>query len=489
MTTQFPPGEFPATVRPGDRFQSDESMAVSRGAARKKIVALLPLESTGSLSDGDVVEGLVLSEVLAKFGKTAYNIVAKIIEQNPNAWILGIAVDEAAGANAVGSFKFATAADMDGTGYAYLGDHPAIPFSIITGDTPAELATALQAAIAAKTYQPFTAAVDGEDTTKVNLTFPFDGSLGNDVPIYMVLPTGIATTVTTVQPTGGATDPTIDDTYTALFKNREIDLLLCPWILVADDMEHIEGVCAYMEGARKRGAPLIISAYRTTAGTYATWAAARNKEYWACLFIDSAHAWASPPAHQAASILGWYSTKTKPHVPCQAQVMNAIKRMPNFELDASYDTVMENVIASGGGIATVNSVTGETEIERLVTTKTRLTGGVETDAYASPHIHLCNVATRRYLMDSAKARHASDASKVFFDGKQAAEVGAVVQDLFDIANDTVNYGWISAAALRENLDGVTSAITGKRIGIGALAPYFVEFLGVDITAFYAPAFG
>ncbi len=118
--------------------------------------------------------------------------------------------DPAAGVKAVGSIKADTVATASGTVAFYLGADR-VQVAVTSAMTTAEIATAIQAAVAALSNVQFDAAVDGSDATKVNFTAKHKGTIGNQIPIKHshkageFLPAGL--TLTVVQPTGGSGEP------------------------------------------------------------------------------------------------------------------------------------------------------------------------------------------------------------------------------------------------------------------------------------------
>ncbi|MCY1292014.1 Phage tail sheath protein subtilisin-like domain protein [compost metagenome] len=113
-----------------------------------------------------------------------------------------------------GSITVSGAPTAAGTLNLYLGGER-VQVGIQPGKTPAQIATALVAAINANTRQPLVAAVDGSDTAKVDLTCRWKGETGNTIsvlPSYFVgdlVPAGVVLTI--VQPTGGTGNPDVAD--------------------------------------------------------------------------------------------------------------------------------------------------------------------------------------------------------------------------------------------------------------------------------------
>lgn len=145
------------------------------------------------------------------------SMLARMCEKQLNAnsvtetW--AIAVDDAgAGVQAAGSITYTGPATAAGTAILYIGGQR-VTVGVTATMTAAALATAVVAAIAAAPDLPVTAAIDGVNTAKVNITARHKGAAGNDIDIRHnhydgeALPAGITAAITAL--TGGATNPTV----------------------------------------------------------------------------------------------------------------------------------------------------------------------------------------------------------------------------------------------------------------------------------------
>ncbi len=118
--------------------------------------------------------------------------------------------DLGGGVLAAGSVKVATAPTASGVLCLYIGGER-VTVGVTAGQTAAQVATAIQAAVAAIPRQYVTAAIDGEDTSKVNLTALHKGECYNSIDIRHsyyrgeALPAGM--TLTIVAMTGGTGNP------------------------------------------------------------------------------------------------------------------------------------------------------------------------------------------------------------------------------------------------------------------------------------------
>ena len=96
-------------------------------------------------------------------------------------WFLAVP-EPAAGVKATGAITVSTGPLNSGILYTYIAGQ-LVSFVVNSTDTPATIATNLSAAINALTSLPVTAAVDGTNTAKVNLTCKWKGLIGNDIQI------------------------------------------------------------------------------------------------------------------------------------------------------------------------------------------------------------------------------------------------------------------------------------------------------------------
>src|SRR5690606_30192396 len=123
---------------------------------------------------------------------------------------------DAAGVAATGTITVTGTATADGTIPLYCGG-VRVPVGVTSGDTAAEVATAIAAAINANADLPVTAAaVDAV----VTVTFRHKGEVGNDYDLRdsyrdgEALPAGVSLAI--VAMSGGTTNPDLDDLIAAM---------------------------------------------------------------------------------------------------------------------------------------------------------------------------------------------------------------------------------------------------------------------------------
>ena len=145
--------------------------------------------------------------------------------------VWGLPVAETAGAAAAGSITVDTGPSASGVIALYVGGHRVSVYVGAT-DTPAQIATAIAAAIAADPTLPVTAVAA---TATVTITVKFKGTPGNDIKLSdsyygtvggEQLPPDL--TLTYVQPTGGAGDPVFTTAISNLGET-EVDYVCMPF--------------------------------------------------------------------------------------------------------------------------------------------------------------------------------------------------------------------------------------------------------------------
>lgn len=133
--------------------------------------------------------------------------------------VWGISLDDdAAAVAATGSVAFSGAATKSRTLFGYIGGR-VVKVGVTASDTADMIAIALAAAINADDRRMVSAAVDGVDTAKVNLTARHKGEEGNNIDIRFgyfdePLPDGVGVTIVLMN--GGTTNPDITDAITAM---------------------------------------------------------------------------------------------------------------------------------------------------------------------------------------------------------------------------------------------------------------------------------
>lgn len=215
--------QIPTNIRVPFVFVEFDSSNAVRGLTGLPYRALLIGQklATGTM-DADSFARVTSAQeaaVLAGEGSMLHRMASAWFANNRTTEVyLGALADDDAGTAATGSIAFSGTATASGTVVLYLGGER-VTVGVSGSDTAATVAAAVKAKIDTLTL-PVTAAVDGVDSTKVNLTFRHKGAVGNSFDIRLnyytgeQLPPGITATITPMA--NGATDPDVGDLIAAL---------------------------------------------------------------------------------------------------------------------------------------------------------------------------------------------------------------------------------------------------------------------------------
>lgn len=225
----------------------------------------------------------------------------KAVNSVTEVWAIALD-DNPAGAAAAGSITVDTVATANGTLYLYIGGQR-LTVGIASTMTTIQIAAAIVAAITAETSLPVTAAVNGVDDTKVDLTAAHKGLSGNDIDVRFnfyegeVFPAGLTATI--VAMAAGAANPDIDDAFAAVGDDW-YDTIVCPWT----DGATITALDAFVEAQM---APLVQKsamayvAYSASHSTLVTTGDGLNKR---TISAIGAYKSATPPWEWAAAYAG-----------------------------------------------------------------------------------------------------------------------------------------------------------------------------------------
>lgn len=214
-------GTIPNDVRvPLVYIEIDNSQALSGNIAQDQNVLLFGQMITTGPNAGtatpDTVVEIPVSEsaIDALFGQGSLMALAAKRYRKANSYTRTFAIasaDLAAGAAATGSYIFGGPATQAGTVYLLIAGQ-SVQVGVIAADTAASIATKAAAAINANKNLPVTAAVDGTDTARVNITAKWKGLTGNDIDLrynYYAgeqLPPGVTITWTGMATGAGSPD-------------------------------------------------------------------------------------------------------------------------------------------------------------------------------------------------------------------------------------------------------------------------------------------
>jgi len=198
-------------------------------------------------------------------------MAAAALEQNPalsELWC--VPQDEAVGAvAAAGTITVAISSLTAGTLYLYVGRH-LVRVGIASTDSESDIATNIAAAITADAALPFSAT---SLLAVVTLTAKCKGTAGNDW-VWADDFTGSGLTLTTVQPSSGATDPDVQDALDAV-ESTQFDLI-CAEFKDATSLTAIKTHLDTVAGPIEQRPGVSVTGLTGTLSAATTLASARN---------------------------------------------------------------------------------------------------------------------------------------------------------------------------------------------------------------------
>lgn len=305
--------------------------------------------------------------------------------------------DDAAGVAAEGSITFGGLATEAGVVNCYIGG-VRVRAGVASGEAGADVATTLAAAINANTDLPVTAAVDGVDTAKVNITCRWKGVTGNDLDLRVnyhageKLPSGVTATITAM--TGGAANPDVA-TAIAGFGDEWWNAVVMPWTDTAN-LDALGAELLERWGPTKQTEGLAWCAFKGTHGATGTFGSGRNDFLATCMGVGASP---TPPWLWAAvnAAIGAGTLARDPARPLQTLVLPGI--LPPATGDRW--TLDERNLLLFDGIATYFvDAGGQVRIERQITTYQKNAYGVDDPSY----LDVTTPATLGYIRYATKAR-------------------------------------------------------------------------------------
>ena len=176
--------------------------------------------AAGSYTSGDLQQNVAEADISSLFGAKSH--IAQMLRAfkaiNKVTAVDAIALDDAAGTEATGTYAIAGTATEAGTLVFNIGSGTNRSYSIdvASGDAHTDVSAALEAAITADTTAPFS----GSDTSgTVTITAENKGTIGNDYTLELTgSVAGITVTVTGMA--SGATDPTLTGLFDVIGTKR-----------------------------------------------------------------------------------------------------------------------------------------------------------------------------------------------------------------------------------------------------------------------------
>lgn len=388
--------EIPASNRSTLFFaELDASRANSGRAGSQRALIIGQQLSTGDLPAGVPILLESLDWLRGRAGRGS--MLALMAEwyrkrdRTGEAHLLPLA-DNAAGAFATGTFTVSAAATAAGTENLYIGDRR-IQVGIAAGQTTAQIATAIGAAITADGDLPVTVSVS---TNVATVTARHKGLVGNDIVLARnlrgsaggeVSPAGLAITVAGMA--SGTANPAID-TALANLGAEDFEFIVMPYTDTTNLnllRDHLVARWAW-DKMLYGGA---FSSLRATLGNATTHGQARNDQHMVCLPADSS---ATPAWLWAANLAGACATSIRadPGLPLHALALDvwAPPREKRWTIGER-----NTLLANGLGAFTV-APDGTVYTDTLVTSYRLNAQGAPDDSYLYPEtLYVLAAAIRR----------------------------------------------------------------------------------------------
>lgn len=305
-------GTIPNDVRvPLVYIEIDNSQALSGNIAQDQSVMLFGQMITTGADAGTATPTTVVeipvseSAIDALFGQGSLMALTAKRYRKANSYTRTFAIasaDLAAGASAIGSYIFGGPATQAGTIYLLIAGQ-SVQVGVIAADTAASIATKAAAAINANKNLPVTAAVDGTDTARVNVTAKWKGLSGNDIDLrynYYAgeqLPPGVTITYTGMANGSGSPDMAA---LIAAMPDEWYNHIMTPFNDTAS-LNTLRDELLTRWGPLKMSEAIAYTAFRGTYGETITFGEARNDFLLSCMGTSKSP---SPSWEFAASYCG-----------------------------------------------------------------------------------------------------------------------------------------------------------------------------------------
>lgn len=443
--------QIPSNLRvPGVYTEIDNSQAVSGPQlVQYRMLLLGQIISAGSATPLELVRVTSVEQARELFGPGSMLAImfeaASASNTFTETWCLPIE-DHASGVAAEGAVTFGGSPSAAGSFALYIGGQK-VQIAVGGTATPANLATALAAAINADTNLPVTAAVDGLDTAKVNITAKNKGEAGNSIDLrvgYFGETTAPGVTVTITAMTSGANNPDLASAIAALG-----DEWFQVWAMPYTDASNLALVEAELAS---RFAPMreieghAFACAAGSVGSLGSLGSGRNSPH---LTIVASVAEPMPPfakAAETAALAAYYASidparplQTLPYRYCLPAAESARLTMEERNV-LLYDGIATTYVDAGGVMRT----------ERLVTTYKTSASGAPDTSYLDVETLLTLLAIRHDWRDYIRNKYPRH--KLANDGTRYAAGQAVVTPNVIKAEAIAKFREWEEIGLVENID-------------------------------------
>jgi phage tail sheath gpL-like len=409
---------IPSSIRkPGKYFEFNTALAVRTLPANSQKVLLIGQRT----ASGQVLAG-VLTDVFNDadagkyfgFGSQLHMMASAAISTYPGMALQAIAVDDAGGAiAATGTVTITGTATAAGVLTVNIAND-VVNVAIATADTPTIIATALVAAIAARTDLAITAAAAAGVVT---LTAKNKGTLGNQIKVSTALNGATAVTAAVVAMASGATDPTLAATLAIVFTAGHTIIASA-----FNDTTNLQALRTHLDNVsnalEQRGA-IAVAGHIGTLAQSTTLAATVNSGRICLGLVPST---TSMPFEIAAGFAALLASEEDPARPLNTLALKSVSTIPLANRLSR--TEQENALANG--VTPFEVGPGEkVQIVRAITTYTLDPNGI-------PDISLLDVTTIRTLDYVRKTMRERVALRFPRDKLSERTPGRVRSELLDV---------------------------------------------------------
>ncbi|NIJ07239.1 phage tail sheath gpL-like [Sphingomonas vulcanisoli] len=371
MTSAIPFQHLPSNIRAPLFYAELDNSQANTSAQTQRTLIVGQMLTAGSASPGVPVQAMSVAaaKALGGVGSIIAGMAAAYRASDPTGevWLLPL-LDDGSAAAATGSVALTGTTAVTGTVSLYIAGQP-LSVAIASGQTAAQAATTIGAAITAAADMPVTASVSSGTIT---LTAKNKGFVGNDIDIRLnyqgsaageFLPAGLSATVTAMS--GGSVNPSLTQPLVNL-QDMSFDFI----VMSLNDTTSTAAMKAFLGEVSGRWSPLqqlyggTFYGLRGTSGTAAAWGAALNDQH---AVVLPAYDSPSPSWVWAADLAGTaaMSLRADPALPLQYLTLSTVLSPP---IASRWPLVLRNqMLYSGCSTYTVDA-NGSVTIENIVTT-------------------------------------------------------------------------------------------------------------------------
>lgn len=434
-------------LTPGVFVEFDSSKA-QQGPSVKKRTALLVGQrlSTGTHAAG-VIEKITSKDQAREYygpGSMLAVMAEAFLKANKLTALYAIAVDDAgAGVKATAQISLTGSSIKAGT-LAFLIAGRSYKVAVAEGDTGTTITTALVAAITADADKQVTAAVNGVDAFKTDLTYVHKGLVGNEIDVRLdpdqSLPTNLVATITGFA--SGTTNPTLTSVITAMGETQFDDIALPYTDTTSLNLFQTELVDRW--GPMRQNDGHLYGAKRASVSNLSIFADARNNEHESfvqCIGPSGPHEYAANLCAVVAR-----EAQTDPARPIQGVALVSVKS----PLESELLTQGEANQLLGDGLTTVKMISGVVYLERVRTTRKKNNFNADDSSLADiePKLTLSYIRydfRNRFTLKFSRSKLANDGT-AFGPGQQIITPKLAKAEITSMFRDWEEIGLVEGAS-------------------------------------------